>query len=381
MSNKLNIVFICNEYPPGKSGGIGVFTKKIAEGLCVHGHDVHVIGTYPSIENKLQEEVNKVKVIRIPHVTGRIGLIANRVAIYKHLKKIALIKPIDIIECPDFEASISYIPKLAKSSITRLHGSHTYFSSERNMKPSAIIKHLEEKQLKSASDIVSVSQYTAEETKRLFGLPENPWVIYNSIDVDSFKAYIKIDYSESKKVIYFGSLSEKKGIYPLAEAWRSFSLENPDWVLSVVGKDTYENGYSSKEEMIKILGETKGSIEFIDHIDNKDLIKSLRNYDFAILPSFSEAFALAPLEAMAVGLPVIISNMSSGPELVEHGVDGWLCDPRKPKTILNMIELVVESERLRESIAKAAIEKIKNKFNFQCFIESNINMYKYTLTK
>lgn len=381
MNNFLTIVFICNEYPPGKSGGIGVFTKKLAEGLAKKGHSIYVVGTYTEIQNQIEESINNVIVARIPQKNGKIRLITNRVAIYNYLKNLSSIKPIDIIETPDFEGAIAYLPQLAKKNVTRLHGSHTYFSSERNIKPSLTIQYLERKQLKNASKIVSVSGYTAQETQRLFGLVDEPIVIYNSVDVEKLQSNAKNNYSTQKKVIYFGTLAEKKGIYPLAQAWRQFSKNNPDWLLTVVGKDAMEHGSSNKNEMLRLLAEAKDTVNFIEHIENEELVCSLKEYDFAILPSFSEAFALAPLEAMAAGLPVIISNMSSGPELIRHGIDGWLCDPQSPETLVEMLNQAASSESVRQKVAELALEKIKTKFNFQSFMKNNISFYKELVSK
>lgn len=372
----LNIVFICSEYPPSKSGGIGVFTKKIAEGLVDTGNNVFVIGCYSDIKKKVEEVVCGVNIIRLPQKKGKPGLVFNRLNIYKSIKKISSSTPIDIIECPDFEGAIAYLPQLAKKNVTRLHGSHTYFSSERDTKPSLTIQYLEKKQLKSASKIVSVSGYTANKTQQLFGLSNEPVIIYNSVDVDKLQLNAKSNYSTQKRVIYFGTLAEKKGIYPLSQAWRQFSKDNPDWLLTVVGKDAMENERSNKDKMIYLLAEAKDTVRFVEHMENEELICSLKEYDFAILPSFSEAFALAPLEAMAVGLPVIISNMSSGPELINHGVDGWLCDPQRPETLVEMLNQAASSESVRQKVAEIALEKIKTKFNFQSFMENNISFYK-----
>lgn len=376
----MKIVFICNEYPPGKVGGIGIFTKILAEGLAQAGHDIHVVGTYAGIKNKVEECINNVAVVRLPHKNRRIGLFINRVTLYKSLRNISLEAPIDILECPDFEGSIAYIPKLAKKTIIRLHGCHTHLSYERNLKPSAIISHLEKVQIRSADKVISVSQYTGKKTKHLFNLSKDPYVIYNSIDIDKLKKYKKLDYRISKKVVYFGSLSEKKGIYPLMEAWKAFILNNKGWVLTVIGRDAYESGVSNKEEMIKALGWLKDSVEFIEYMENSQLVESLKNYDFAVLPSFTEAFAIAPLEAMAVGLPVIISGLSSGPEIIEHGVDGWLCNPYQSETIINMMIIASSSELLRRSIADAAIEKIRHDFNYYLFLNNNLALYKDIIT-
>lgn len=381
MKNKLHIVFICNEYPPGKVGGVGVFTKKLAEGLAKIGHDISVIGLYSEINIKKEEIINNVKITRYPIKKNWIAIFSNRVTLYKHLKKLSLVKPIDIIESPDFEAPIAYIPKLAKKTVTRLHGSHTYFSHELDIKPSRSIKHLEKKQLKNSNNIISVSKYTANKTQSLFSLSKEPYIIYNSVEIDNFSKSIKKNYKTLKKVIYFGTLAEKKGIFPLVIAWEKFNKKNPDWTLTVIGKDAYENGTSNKDKMLNLLGETQISVNFITHIENEKLINSLKDYDFAILPSFSEAFALAPLEAMATGLPVIISNMSSGPELINDGIDGLLCDPRQQETLLKALNELASSEILRKEVAEKALIKINSFYDFNSFMKNNLDFYKKILSK
>jgi glycosyltransferase involved in cell wall biosynthesis len=84
---------------------------------------------------------------------------------------------------------------------------------------------------------------------------------------------------------------------------------------------------------------------------------------------------------MAAGLPVIISNMSSGPELVKHRIDGWLCDPSQPHTLVERMNEAACSESLRKTISKAALNKINTRFNFNAFIEKNINFYEDLLSK
>jgi glycosyltransferase involved in cell wall biosynthesis len=371
----LNIIYICNEYPPGKIGGIGVFTKKLAESLAEEGHVVTVVGLYQGYVEEQREEVNKVKVIRLPAKGGRLGLFIDRLTLYKALKRISKKQAIDIIECPDFEASLALIPKLAKKVVTRLHGSHTYFSAERNIKPSKIISYLESKQLRTADKVVSVSRYTAEVTKGLFSLKAMPDVIYNSVDVSRFSEHIKQDYSTQNKGLYFGTLVEKKGIYPLAEAWKEFQSVNPNWTLTVIGKDAMENGQSNKAKMQKLLGDVVNSVTFIEHMENEDLVSSLKEYDFCVLPSFSEAFALAPMESMAAGLPTIVSSMSSGSELIKHEIDGWLCDPRDTATVLHALNLAAFSEKAREKVGQNGRRKINQYFSFDDFVQNNIRYY------
>ncbi|AEX20721.1 glycosyltransferase family 4 protein [Vibrio sp. EJY3] len=371
----LNIVYICNEYPPSATGGIGIFTQKLAESLATKGNKITVVGLYQDCIEEKHEKINGVKVIRLPAKGGRLGLFNDRYNLYKTLKQLSIKKNIDIIECPDFEATLAFVPKVAKHMLTRLHGSHTYFSAERNVEASNVVKFCEARQLKTSHKVVSVSRYTAEVTRDLFSLKVLPDVIYNSVDVTRFTQHIKQDYSTRKKAIYFGTLVEKKGIYPLAFAWKQFQSNNPDWTLTVIGKDAKEGGKSNKIRMQKLLGDASVSVNFIEHMPNEELVSSLKEYDFCVLPSFSEAFALAPMEAMAAGLPTIVSSMSSGPELVKHGIDGWLCDPQDTATVLNALNLAAASEETREKVGQAGQRKINEYFSFDDFVQNNINYY------
>ncbi|WP_282156476.1 glycosyltransferase family 4 protein [Vibrio diabolicus] len=371
----LNIVYICNEYPPSATGGVGIFTQKLAESLASLGNEVTVVGLYQDCTEPKYEKINDVDIIRLPAKGGRAGLLVDRYSLYKKLKQLSTEKTIDIIECPDFEATLAFVPKVAKHMLTRLHGSHTYFSAERNVEASKVVKLCEAMQLKMSDKIVSVSRYTAEVTKELFSLKGVPDVIYNSVDVSRFIEHKKQDYSTRKKVLYFGTLVEKKGIYPLSVAWKEFQSNNPDWSLDVIGKDAMENGQSNKIRMQKLLGDAFISVNFIEHMPNEVLVGSLKEYDFCILPSFSEAFALAPMEAMAAGLPTVVSSMSSGPELVKHGIDGWLCDPRDTTTVLNALNLAAASEESREKVGQAGQRKINKYFSFDDFVQNNINYY------
>src|SRR5712675_2429718 len=73
----MNILFICNEYPPGKSGGIGSITRSLARTLVKKGHHVYVAGIYlPGYGQPDQEEDEGVKIWRF-RLFKDFGLIKN----------------------------------------------------------------------------------------------------------------------------------------------------------------------------------------------------------------------------------------------------------------------------------------------------------------
>lgn len=376
----MNITYICSEYSSATTGGIGTFTKDLAEELAARGHCIHVVGLYNTTAAS-SELVNGVHVYRIPQAPGLRGAIVNRWALWRKIKLIELeFGPPDILEAPDFEGITAWIPRCSKFKVIRLHGSHRYFSDERRVGHSAFISLCEKVALKQADSILSVSEYTARRTRELFGLSTKILTVHNAVNVQAHHPR-KTDYQEQKRAVYFGTLAEKKGVLALAEAWRGFRQSHPDWRLAVIGRDASHAGGSVKAAMLTLLGEAALSVDFSGFIPNDQVLSRLASYDFAILPSFSEAFALAPMEAMALGLPVIYSSMSSGPELITDGVNGWLCDPRSVDNLTATLCRAASDPAERARLGLAARRLIETRFSYDDFVSRNIAFYESVLSE
>lgn len=370
----MRIVFLCSEYPPAATGGIGTFTRGLAESLALKGNEVHVVGLY-EVDVTVREDVNQVKVIRLPMARGGRALIANRLSLWRELRRISsTVGAIDIFEAPDFEGVAAGLPRCSRARVVRLHGSHRYFSDERQVRHSVSVSFFEKLALRRADAIVSVSDYTAQRTRDLFGLSGAIETIHNAVNVPGQFARKK-DYRELRRAVYFGTLAEKKGVLPLAAAWRNFVEQNPGWELTVIGRDTVFDGISVKSQMWELLGEAGASVDFKGFLPNEQVLAQLATFDFAVLPSFSEAFALAPIEAMALGLPVVYSCLSSGRELVIDGEDGWLCDPRSVDDLEQAIKRAAASVADRERIARNARAKAEDQFGYERFIQRNLDFY------
>lgn len=373
----MKVLFICNEYPPAPTGGIGVLLRGLCEQLADRGLKVHVVGCY-DIERPVTELVNGVHVHRVPGRFGRFGLFADRIALYRVIANIATQGPIDIIEAPDFEAPSAFLPRQSKRRVVRLHGSHVYFSHERDQVPSRSVGLLEKMALKQADAWISVSKYTARRTQELFGVNRPIHIVHNAAHVSSHFPR-KEHYATHRRVVYFGTLAEKKGVFTLARAWREFVVSHPGWTLSLMGRDGLHQGQSVRQQMVELLGPAAPTVEFVGPIANEELLKRLVGFDFAVLPSFSETFALTPMEAMALGVPVIYSQLSSGPELMEHGVDGWLADPRDPVQLARLLVEVADDPAGRERIGQAGRVKIERFFSHEAFIAKNLEVYRQIL--
>ncbi len=370
----MNIVFLCSEYPPFTTGGIGILTRGLAENLAAKGNKVHVVGLYET-ETTVREKINGVHVVRIQAVHGHGAFIWNRVRLWRELRQLSKkTDAIDILEAPDFEGVTAGFPRCSHARVVRLHGSHRYFCDERQVAHSPSVFLFEKLALRQADAIVSVSDYTTLRTRKLFGLLGEIKTIHNAVNVPEHFMR-KDDYRETRRAVYFGTLAEKKGVLPLASAWRTFVEQNPDWRLTIIGQDTVFDGIPMQKRMQELLGETSNTVEFKGFQPNEYVLAHLPDFDFAVLPSFSEAFALAPIEAMTLGLPVVYSGLSSGKELITDGVDGWLCDPQSVDNLAKAISRAAASAAERERIGRNARAKAESQFSYDGFVKRNIDFY------
>lgn len=355
----MNIIYICNEYPPGKIGGIGTFVHELANQLANRDHKIFVVGFIDDVTQRVEVENNNIRVIKLPKSSGRMAIVSDRLSLYYEIKGLISKNNIHIIETPDFEGLSSFLPRGKYKSIVRLHGSHTYFAHEMNANPSLLIKFFEYIALKRANYIISVSSYTAQKTKQLFNIKRKITTIYNGINIPSLNQ-CKDNWDRAEKVVFTGSLIEKKGVFSLAKAWPLIKHELPNAHLVFIGKNApYKEGLSS-EDYIRNLSGNK-NITFHGHIPKGEMQKIMVECDIAIYPSFSETFGLAPIESMSLKIPTIYTKLSCGPEVMRHqDLIKVSVDPNNYKDIASKIISVLKDKKHREYLAnlgRCVVEK------------------------
>lgn len=383
----MHIGIICNEYPPCKHGGIGSFTKDLAEGLVNVGYNVTVVGYYQenvlNLSRDIEEFLNGVRVLRLPFArksrNKSISALLCRLSLYQTLRSLHRINAFDVIESPECSGWLPLGTPNRIPLITRLHGGETYFDSELSRRTSRLVRILEKYQLKHSDQITSVSEYTARVTFDLFGLNQPYKVIYNSFKIPS--EYLNVEsYKEEKNCIVFtGSVIPKKGVAELVKAMNIVLLQFPNTELIIAGKNQYQiDGTPFDEVMLSTLEneEYKSQIKFLGAVDrDKELFPLIESATVCCFPSYSESFGLAPLEAMAFGKPVVFTKLASGPEVIEDEVSGLLCDPHDPKDIAKKIIKLLSNKALRETIAENGKSRAFELFNFDKWMDDNIQLY------
>jgi glycosyltransferase involved in cell wall biosynthesis len=398
----MNILYLCDEYPPGRHGGIGTSVQLLAREMVKRGHHVVVAGFYDWGYGQADEENDMgVKVYRFRRKLAS-GFFAQKDAfhvraVYKALKTTGVFSwdikssikkyctfleniisryKIDIIEMPDFNEYIYYtsgevnFPKLSVPVVVKLHGSISYFLKEAGKNVPANIWNMEHRLLTQSIAVASVSKYTADKTALYLDYHQPITSLYNGIK------HIQVpDVSKVKgRVIFTGTLVEKKGIYQLVKAWNKVHEQMPWAELFIFGKGNIEKIKSElNDNAIK-------SVHFKGHVSFNELLKELASAELAIFPSFAEAFALAPMEAMACGTAVIYSTYTSGPELITHGVDGWLVDPSAINEIFAAVVSLLNDGKLRNRLAEAGKKRVNEHFSIEKVAEKHEQYYQQIIT-
>jgi glycosyltransferase involved in cell wall biosynthesis len=125
----------------------------------------------------------------------------------------------------------------------------------------------------------------------------------------------------TRRIGYLGRIHEKKGLTLLLEAWSHLAGQFPEWELVIAGPGSGEYVEAIRREAQKlprvaIRGALTGGA--------KD--EFLASLNLFVLPSLSEGFPMAVLEAMATGVPVVVTRTSNAPAVDAHGA-GWTCAP------------------------------------------------------
>jgi glycosyltransferase involved in cell wall biosynthesis len=382
MEKKLKIGFVCREYPPCNNGGVGKFTKDLAEGLVSRGHEVVVFGIYAKnvldIKVPVIETINGVIVYRYPKKITKFGPyiddIIERLQYRKRLKKIISKYKLDLLESNDSTGQMAFFR--SRKLITRLHGSVTYISSEINRKFSRFISFFEKLQLKNSIRIISVSNYTLGKTLNYFHISHpGTQTIYNSIP-DSF--FMQKESDPLKRITYFGQITAKKGVWQLCKAINNVFDKYPEYELLLIGK----NAEASKSELLSLVKtEYHKNIKIISHLAYDELRRIVSTSYCCVFPSFVECFSLTPMEAMALGVPVIYSSLHSGPELITDSENGFLVNPNNVDEISEKIIYLIENPEIANTIGLKGQELIKSRFNYNDWLDENIQLYSSLIYK
>jgi glycosyltransferase involved in cell wall biosynthesis len=160
-------------------------------------------------------------------------------------------------------------------------------------------------------------------------------------------------YSSSKKhlkILFVGGLSQRKGIANLFAAIEPYS----NYVrLTVVGRKVVDN--------CEALNTALAKHNWIPSLPHSEILKLMREHDVFVFPSLFEGFGLVITEAMSQGTPVITTDRTAGPDLIQHGKNGWIVEAGSTIAIQKVIEDLLTHPELVLEVGLEAMKTAKSR--------------------
>jgi len=379
----MHVGFLSSEYPHVKlnrTGGLGTSIKNLAVELTKKGIAVSVF-VYGQDSDEVLNDAG-ITIYKIAHKRYSVlGWYLHRKYINKYINRIIVNHEIDVIEAPDWTGITAFM-KFKCPHIIRLHGSDTYFCNLENRKQKYKNYFFEKKALLGADKIVSVSDFTAKKTNKIFGINTCNEVIHNGIDTFSFKP-IDVPIHENL-VLYFGTIIRKKGVLELAHAFNLVLEKNPNATLLLLGRDVVDvfEQKSTLELFFNILSEkAKGSVTHLQEVHYTEVANIIAKANVITLPSFAEAFPMTWLEAMAMEKALVTSNIGWANEMMVDGETGFTINPKNHVDYANKIQMLLEDADLATQCGMKARECVLEKFDVQSIVEQNITFYELITQK
>lgn len=381
--SKMHLSFLTSEYPHPRTtaaAGIGTSIKNTAVALAQKGTKVSVF-LYGQQENEIFTE-NGIKFHLIKQQKFRfLGWYLHRKSLQNYLNKYIAVDQIDALEAPDWTGITAFM-SLKCPLVIRMNGSDTYFCHLEKRPQKKKNFWFEKMALQGAEHLLSVSEFTARETMRLFDLKREIKIIPNSVDVQTFQpANEKII---PGRILYFGSIIRKKGVLELAEIFNMIVQKVPDSTLLMVGKDVKDrqSGKSTKKLMEDLLSpEAVQQVEWKGSLPYEQVLDEISKAAVVVLPSFAEALPMTWIEAMAMEKVLVTSNIGWAKEVMVDGETGFTVDPKDHSAYAGQILQLLKDPVLAERMGKAARQKVLEEFSTEVMVKKNFEFYKGVISE
>ncbi len=342
-------------------GGSGVVATELGLALARKGHSIHFI-TYrqPARLITFQENIYYHEVR------------TNSYPLFEYLPyETALAsKLVDVVKYEDLDllhvhyaiphASVAYTAKKVLLQegryvpvVTTLHGTDiTLVGTDKSFSPVVAFS------INKSDGVTAVSESLRQQTFEYFDIKNDIEVIYNFIDFDRFRRHDKEHFKKAiapngeRILVHTSNFRKVKRVEDVIHIFKKVYEKIPSKLLLI--------GDGPERRNVEELARQTGLSHEIRFLGKQDAVEELLAIsDLFIIPSGSESFGLAALEAMACEVPVISSNIGGLPEVNVQGVTGYLSDVGNVEEMAANAIKILENEEVLSQFRANALKKAK----------------------
>lgn len=153
--------------------------------------------------------------------------------------------------------------------------------------------------------------------------------------------------------LFLGRLERDKGVFELLDAFSQVCVQFPDAHLVLAG----DGDVAAVKAQVARLG-LVGKVDMPGWVSGVIKSKLLRSADIFVLPSYIEGLPVSMLEAMACGVPVVVSRVGSVPEVLSDGVNGLMVEPKSVESLHKAMAFLAASATSRKQLGAAGQELV-----------------------
>ncbi len=375
MARKLRIGVTCLP----SAGGSGILATELGMNVAGRGHDVHFICLERPVRLHGDERVDSTLWFHQARASDY-PVFSNpptTLALAAKMAEVAEAHRLDILHVHYAlpHATAAYLAQqILKGrhdvrTVTTLHGTDITLVGQH---PS--IFDVTRFSISASDTVTTVSAWLEAQTREIFGFGGDITVIPNFVDGHVFRPVpnhpmrARFASPDEKIILHASNFRPVKNIKAVVDVFAGVAKALPARLLLVgEGSERRPAEERIREHALSDRVLFLGNHQFIEQF--------IPLADLFLLPSLHESFGLAALEAMSCSVPVIATNVGGAPEVITHGVDGFVVDPNDIDRMITLAREILSDPAKAEALALAGRRTAVERFSPDIAVDRYLDLY------
>lgn len=179
---------------------------------------------------------------------------------------------------------------------------------------------------------------------------------------------------KKKQILFLGEIGERKGCFDIPSIYAEILKREKTTPLLLGGDGEIEKVKHLLEE-----NGVKGGVSFLGWVKGEEKDRLLKESSIFLFPSYNEGMPVALLEAMAYGLAIVTTNVGGIPQLIDHGMNGYICEPGDIQDMAEKVSELLQDDKKRAEFGSAARDKAVSHYSLEIHLQKLCDLYRKTL--
>lgn len=372
------ILMLSWEYPPHHVGGLGIHVRDLGQALARQGVDVHVLTRAPGNRrfSTVQEGVYLHYIPTCQQPEQDINFLSwalqFNLALADAGQEVLAAYPGRrwILHAHDW--LVAYCARELKEAtrlplVATIHATEAGRNRGLHNRVQQAIHHIETGLVKCADRLICCSRYMEEEIRRLFQPRSGITVIPNGVRPLPPVPPCR----DSHTILFVGRLVVEKGVQVLLAALARLQQLYPEARLIVAGAGPYAGELQSLATDLGLAGR----VDFTGFVSEERRNQLLAHSRVAVFPSLYEPFGIVALEAMAAGIPVIVSRTGGLAEVVEDNRTGLIFNPGDVADLERCLVTIFQNPALAAELGRSGQARVYREYTWEAVARQTMALY------